>query len=57
MDLMLGNTFFSWRSWRLGGDFLKVLCLASPDHRVLARERKMAIVKSPNFTADFADFD
>jgi hypothetical protein len=35
VDLLTRNFCFPWRPWRLGGEFLEVTCLATPDRRVL----------------------
>ena len=41
VDLLTGKPQFPWRLlWRLGGEFLEVTCLATPDRRVLVLKRK-----------------
>jgi hypothetical protein len=47
---------FSWRSWRLGGDFLAVTYLATPDRRVLVLNGKMKPVRRAAVSTDYTDY-
>jgi hypothetical protein len=42
VDLLTKKPYFPWHPWRLGGDFLEVTCLATPDHRVLGASACMS---------------